>query len=183
MRLGLRGGRRVHRPPVPAARLRRRVGRAAALGRAHPRPGAGRAEATRATPAPTCSAATPPAAGSIPTARVHTGIVERPRAEWPVLIHDHHPGYISWDDYLANEARLAANRTNAGARPPREGSALCQGIIGCGACGRPMCTRYHRDSDRPTSAPPAPTGSPRRPAGRSPRPPWTTRWPNGCWPR
>ena len=64
-----------------------------------------------------------------PDGTVHTGLVERPRAEWPVLIHDHHDGYIGWADYLANEAALAANRTNAGARPPREGSALCQGII------------------------------------------------------
>jgi hypothetical protein len=46
---------------------------------------------------------------------------------------------------LANETKLAANRTNAGARPPREGSALCQGIITCGSCGRPMRTNYHTD--------------------------------------
>ena len=44
VRVGLRGRRRVRRPPVPSARLRRRVGRAAALGQAHPRPRAGRAE-------------------------------------------------------------------------------------------------------------------------------------------
>ena len=37
-RLGLPGGGRVRRAPVPAARLRRGVGRAAALGAAHPRP-------------------------------------------------------------------------------------------------------------------------------------------------
>ena len=74
---------------------------------------------------------------------VHSGIVERSRAEWPVLINDHHAGYIGWADYLANEAKLAANRTNTGARPPREGSALCQGIIGCGSCGAPMRTNYH----------------------------------------
>lgn len=60
-----------------------------------------------------------------------------------MLIPDHHDGYISWDDYLANDAKLAANRTNAGARPPREGSALCQGIISCGSCGKPMRTNYH----------------------------------------
>jgi len=75
--------------------------------------------------------------------RVHSGVVERSRAEWAVLINDHHGGYIGWDDYLANEAKLAANRTNTGARPPREGSALCQGIIGCGSCGAPMRTNYH----------------------------------------
>jgi excisionase family DNA binding protein len=81
-----------------------------------------------------------------PGGTVHTAITERPRAEWPVLIKDHHEGYITWADYLANEARLAANRTNAGARPPREGSALCQGIIFCGSCGKPMRTSYHTDA-------------------------------------
>jgi excisionase family DNA binding protein len=77
---------------------------------------------------------------------VHTGLVERPRAEWPVLIKDHHEGYITWADYLANEARLAANRANAGARPPREGGALCQGVIFCGSCGKPMRTNYPTDA-------------------------------------
>src|SRR6266567_199942 len=80
-----------------------------------------------------------------PSGTVHTAITERPRAEWPVLIKDHHEGYITWAEYLANEARLAANHTAAGARPPREGTALCQGIISCGSCGKPMMTNYHTD--------------------------------------
>lgn len=80
-----------------------------------------------------------------PDGSVHSTIKQLPRAEWAVCIQDHHDGYISWDDYLANEARLARNRTNAGARPPREGLALCQGIIWCGSCARQMSTRYHRD--------------------------------------
>ncbi len=83
-----------------------------------------------------------------PDGTVHTSLVERPRAEWPVLIRDHHEGYITWPDYLANEKKLAANQTNAGARPPREGGALCQGIIYCGSCGKPMRTNYH-DDDHP----------------------------------
>ena len=62
-----------------------------------------------------------------PDGTVRTALVERPRAEWPVLIKDHHEGYITWADYLANEAKLAANRTNAGARPPREGSRAVPG--------------------------------------------------------
>ena len=80
-----------------------------------------------------------------PSGTVHTAIAERPRAEWPVLIKDHHEGYITWAEYLAGEARLAANHTAAGARPPREGTALCQGIISCGSCGKPMMTNYHTD--------------------------------------
>jgi DNA invertase Pin-like site-specific DNA recombinase len=80
-----------------------------------------------------------------PSGMVRTTITELPRAEWPVLLKDHHEGYITWADYLANEAKLAANHTAAGARPPREGTALCQGIIACGSCGKPMTTNYHTD--------------------------------------
>ena len=83
-----------------------------------------------------------------PGGTVHSSLVERPRAEWPVLIRGHHEGYITWQDYLVNEKKLAANQTNAGARPPREGGALCQGIIYCGSCGKPMRTNYH-DDDHP----------------------------------
>ena len=72
------------------------------------------------------------------TTRLKT--TELPRSEWPVLILDHHRGYITWEQFLAIEAKLAANRTTTGARPPREGGALCQGIIFCGGCGRPMST-------------------------------------------
>jgi excisionase family DNA binding protein len=65
-----------------------------------------------------------------------------PREQWGVVIHDHHPGYISWEQFLANEQGLASNRTHDGARPPREGSAVLQGIVRCGGCGRSMSTRY-----------------------------------------
>jgi DNA invertase Pin-like site-specific DNA recombinase len=81
-----------------------------------------------------------------PDGSVHSTMTLLPRAEWAVCIREHHDGYLSWDDYLANEAKLARNRTNTGARPPREGVALCQGIIMCGSCGRPLSTRYHRNS-------------------------------------
>ena len=75
-----------------------------------------------------------------PDGTIRTKTVELPRAEWDTVIVDHHPGYITWDRFLVNEARLAANRTSAGAQPPREGGAICQGIVLCGACGRPMST-------------------------------------------
>jgi DNA invertase Pin-like site-specific DNA recombinase len=77
-----------------------------------------------------------------PDGTIRTGTVELPRPEWAVVIHDHHPGYIDWDTYLRNEARLGRNRTNAGERPPREGEALLQGVLLCGGCGRQMSTRY-----------------------------------------
>jgi DNA invertase Pin-like site-specific DNA recombinase len=72
------------------------------------------------------------------TTRMRT--TELPRCEWPVLILEHHDSYISWEQFLTIEAKLAANRTTTGARPPREGGAICQGIIYCGACGRAMST-------------------------------------------
>jgi DNA invertase Pin-like site-specific DNA recombinase len=77
-----------------------------------------------------------------PDGSVHSSTTELPREQWQVLIHDHHEAYVSWEQFLAIEAKLAANRTNAGARPPREGTALCQGIVFCGACGRSMQVRY-----------------------------------------
>ena len=63
------------------------------------------------------------------------------RDQWQVLIPGHHEGYITWDDYLAIEAKMAANQSSSGERPPREGGALCQGIIYCG-CGRHMGVSY-----------------------------------------
>jgi len=83
--------------------------------------------------------------GVSPDGTITTKIVELPRAEWPVLIREHHPGYITWEAYVANERRLAANDTRGGQRPPREGRAICQGILRCGACGRSMTTLHRRE--------------------------------------
>jgi DNA invertase Pin-like site-specific DNA recombinase/AcrR family transcriptional regulator len=84
----------------------------------------------------------------------HTVTVPRP--EWETLILGHHEAYLSWEQFCANQARLAANCTNTGQRPPREGSALCQGIIVCGGCGRHMDVHYvsgqpHYDCSRSRS--------------------------------
>ena len=51
-----------------------------------------------------------------PEGRISTKVVELLREKWPIVIFDHHLAYLTWDDYLANAARLAANKTNAGAR-------------------------------------------------------------------
>ena len=67
-----------------------------------------------------------------------------PQDEWRVAIPDHHPGYITWDQFLANRKRLAANRTNSEVLtgPSREGLCLLQGLLLCGACGRRLSVRY-----------------------------------------
>ena len=80
-----------------------------------------------------------------PDGTITTRTVELPRSEWAIVIADHHPGYISWEQFLANEQRLAANNNRNGQRPPREGSALCQGILRCGACGGSMTTLHRRE--------------------------------------
>src|SRR5438445_3500915 len=41
--------------------------------------------------------------------RVRQRIRYLPRSDWSVLIPDHHPGYITWETYLANQGRIGAN--------------------------------------------------------------------------
>ena len=81
-----------------------------------------------------------------PDGTVATRTVELPRAEWPVLIQDHHPGYITWGGLSRSTSSVrAANDTRGGRRPPREGAAVCQGIVRCGACGGSMTTLHRRE--------------------------------------
>jgi DNA invertase Pin-like site-specific DNA recombinase len=68
-----------------------------------------------------------------------------PRDQWEVCIPDHHPGFCSWERYEQIQQQLRSNW-----RPPRghgggaarEGSALLQGRLRCGRCGRLMQTGY-----------------------------------------
>jgi len=71
---------------------------------------------------------------------VRVGRVDVPIEEWSVCLPDHHPGYVSWDEYLATRKRLRANVTprGEGGGAAREGSALLQGLVRCGRCGRKM---------------------------------------------
>src|ERR1017187_4444544 len=78
------------------------------------------------------------------------------RAEdWQVLLADHHPGYIDWDTYLANTARLAANMPPArgadGTGATREGCALLQGwrSAACAGAGSASSTA---DPPKPSPA-------------------------------
>jgi len=69
----------------------------------------------------------------------------KPIDEWRVLIRDHHPGYISWDEYMRirqmkrdNTHRHANGRRKAG----RGGKALLSGLLRCRRCGRRLNTTY-----------------------------------------
>ena len=65
-------------------------------------------------------------------------------AQWRVCLPDHHPGYVSWPDYLATQDRLRANARGRGegGGAAREGTALLQGLVRCGRCGRRMMVAY-----------------------------------------
>jgi len=73
--------------------------------------------------------------------------IKLPQDKWQVFIPDHGQCYITWEEYEANQRRLRANALAFGADrragPPREGTALLQGIIICGKCGKRMTLRYH----------------------------------------
>jgi excisionase family DNA binding protein len=79
------------------------------------------------------------------TGRVTTRVRLLPRDQWEVLIPDHHPGFIDWTTYEANTAKLRANwrpPRGHGGGAPREGTALLQGLLRCGRCGRIMQIGY-----------------------------------------
>src|SRR5262249_61365957 len=70
-----------------------------------------------------------------------------PMAEWEVLQRDRFPAYISWERYLANQRRLAENRSWPEAPGvPRAGAALLPDLLVCGACGRRMHAAYRSQS-------------------------------------
>ena len=80
------------------------------------------------------------------TGRVRQRTRHLPRSEWGVLIPDHHPGYITWESYLANQERIGANtrpRRHEAGGAVREGTALLQGLAVCGRCGRRLLVSYH----------------------------------------
>lgn len=82
--------------------------------------------------------------------RVRRRTIELPIEQWSVCIPEHHPGYVSWDDYLATRERLRGNmiKPGEGGGPAREGGALLQGLVRCGRCGRRMQVVYSGTSGR-----------------------------------
>jgi DNA invertase Pin-like site-specific DNA recombinase len=69
----------------------------------------------------------------------------QPMKDWGVVIREHHPAYISWDDFLRLRAMIEKNRAAAAGQAStvtREGRALLQGLARCGKCGRAMRVAY-----------------------------------------
>ena len=72
----------------------------------------------------------------------------KPREQWTVLIRDHHPGYISWEQFEQNQKALAENahmRARLGRQSGRGGPSLLVGLLRCRRCGRMLQVHYgHR---------------------------------------
>lgn len=70
---------------------------------------------------------------------------ERRMDDWTVLLRDHHPGYITWEQFEKNQVRLQQNafRKAAGdAKSGRGGRALLTGLLRCRRCGRMLQVTY-----------------------------------------
>src|SRR5205814_7379472 len=72
--------------------------------------------------------------------------------QWSVLIRDHHPGFIDWATFESNQARLDSNtkpQPHQAGGAVREGSALLQGLVTCGHCGRRLHVHYRGRNSTP----------------------------------
>lgn len=77
--------------------------------------------------------------------RPGTGQVRVPMEQWQTLVREKWPAYIRWEQFLANQQRLQANRASfdtPGA--PREGACLLGGLVRCGKCGWRMYVDYKK---------------------------------------
>jgi DNA invertase Pin-like site-specific DNA recombinase len=93
--------------------------------------------------------------GKLKTRRTAEGTMKylhMPRQNWHAFIRDAHASYISYEEWEQNQHILAQNaqsyRAGKPKGPPREGSALLQGIILCGKCGRRMHVHYRSRSQK-----------------------------------
>ena len=69
----------------------------------------------------------------------------KPVENWTVLIRDHHPGYITWEQYERNQALLADNAHMKSRMEPkagRGGRSLLAGLLRCRRCGRMLHVAY-----------------------------------------
>src|SRR5947199_1878310 len=69
----------------------------------------------------------------------------KPVGDWTVLIRDHHPSYISWEQYQRNQTMLADNAHMKSRMEPkagRGGRSLLPGLLRCRRCGRMLHVAY-----------------------------------------
>jgi DNA invertase Pin-like site-specific DNA recombinase len=69
----------------------------------------------------------------------------KPQSGWKVLIKEHHPGYLSWEEYERNRSMMAANahiHSSSEPKAGRGGGALLSGLLRCRRCGRMIHVFY-----------------------------------------
>ncbi|MDB5971723.1 MAG: serine recombinase [Hydrocarboniphaga sp.] len=74
---------------------------------------------------------------------------KRPIQAWSVLLQDHHPGYISWQEFEENQTMISENahmQSRTSRKSARGGKALLTGLVRCGRCGRMMRVLYSMQS-------------------------------------
>ncbi|HKD09593.1 MAG TPA: recombinase family protein [Bryobacteraceae bacterium] len=77
-------------------------------------------------------------------ARKSEGHFKAPES-WTVLIHDHHPGYISWEQFQRNQSMLTDNahmKSRMQRKAGRGGRSLLAGLLRCRRCGRMLHVAY-----------------------------------------
>jgi len=70
---------------------------------------------------------------------------QKPMPEWSVLIRDHHPCYIKWEEFERNQRMISENahmQKRTDRKSARGGRALLAGLVRCGRCGRMMRVFY-----------------------------------------
>ncbi len=75
----------------------------------------------------------------------HAPRVNCPLEEWAVIRRDVYPAYLTWEAFVANQARLHDNGNRYQERmrgAARNGQALLAGLVVCGQCGRQMQLEY-----------------------------------------
>jgi DNA invertase Pin-like site-specific DNA recombinase len=69
----------------------------------------------------------------------------KPMKAWNVLLRDHHPAYISWDEFEEHQEMIAENahmQKRMSRKSGRGGRALLAALVRCGRCGRMMRVFY-----------------------------------------
>jgi DNA invertase Pin-like site-specific DNA recombinase len=76
---------------------------------------------------------------------------KKPRDQWRILKIENHPGYLSWDEFVANQQQLESNSAmpkDAAGGTAKRGPALLSGLLRCGHCGRKLNVSYSGSTGR-----------------------------------
>ena len=80
---------------------------------------------------------------------------KRPMEDWPVLLPNHLPGYVSWERYQQIQRQIKENSKKVSEHPwgrgaASDGPALLTGMLRCRRCGRRLCVEYGGQGGRLT---------------------------------